>query len=210
MSERDRSALIIVDVQNDFCPGGALAVAQGDRVIPVVNRLARQFKFTVATQDWHPPEHASFASNHQGKKPLDTVNLGGIDQVLWPDHCVQGTHGAEFQPELSQDHITMILRKGTDPGLDSYSGFFETDRQTATGLEYYLRGLKLEEVYICGLATDYCVFYTALDAVHLGFETKVIEDACRGVDFPDGNVTAAMETMRKEGVTITSSGAVSL
>ncbi len=200
--DREHSALVIVDVQADFCPGGALAVDEGDAVVPVINRIEREFKTVVATQDWHPAGHVSFASSHSGKNPLETVRAGGTDQVLWPDHCVQGSRGADFHPDLETDSVALILRKGRDPQLDSYSGFFENDMKTPTGLEFYLRGLGKTRVYLCGLATDYCVFYSALDAARLGFETFVIEDACRGVDFPKGSVASALDAMRRQGVSI--------
>jgi nicotinamidase/pyrazinamidase len=205
MDHKKHAALLIIDVQRDFCPAGALEVKNGGEVVPVINSISDGFTVAVATQDWHPKDHFSFASNHPGKKPLDTVKRGNIDQVLWPDHCVAGTEGANFHPDLKTDCLSLILRKGTDPDLDSYSGFFENDRKTSTGLEYYLKGLGYGDVYLCGLATDYCVFYTAMDALRLGFNTYLIEDACRGVDFPEGNVEKALASMRERGVTLLSS-----
>jgi len=199
------NCLIIVDVQRDFCPGGALPVPEGNQVVPVINRLMRRFDRVVATQDWHPPGHLSFAANHPGKKPGDVILLGGLEQVLWPVHCVQHTPGADFHPELDRSRIHRVFQKGTDPEIDSYSGFFDNGRRRSTGLEQYLRGEGVEEVYICGLATDYCVRWTALDAVRLGFTTYVIEDACRGVNLRPGDVAAALDQMRQAGVQLISS-----
>ncbi len=201
-----KASLLIIDVQNDFCPGGKLAVDGGDMVIPVINRIAGKFPCVVATQDWHPQGHVSFASTHRGKNPFDTLVVNGIEQVLWPEHCVQGTEGASFHPELDTRKVNLILRKGTNPQLESYSAFFENDRATPTGLEHYLRGLGFKDIYLCGLATDVCVFYSALDAVRLGFRTFLIEDACRGVDVPRGNVERAIREMEGKGVMIIRSG----
>lgn len=199
-------ALVIVDVQNDFCPGGALAVPEGDRVIPVINGLQPRFNLVVATQDWHPPDHRSFAANHLGKQPGDVIELGGLDQILWPVHCVHHTPGAAFHPHLDQARIARVFQKGTDPRIDSYSGFFDNGHRKATGLDDYLKERAVADVYLCGLATDYCVKYTALDAVRLGFATHVIEDACRGVNLGPGDVVRAMEEMRSQGVIVVSSG----
>lgn len=194
-------ALIIVDVQNDFCPGGRLAVAEGDRVVPVINHLARRFSLVVATQDWHPADHVSFASRHPGRTPLESVLLSdGITQVLWPDHCVQGTTGADLHPALDQRPIRLMIRKGANRELDSYSAFFENDRKTPTGLASYLRGLGYEELLLAGLTTDYCVRYSALDAVGLGFSVTVVTDAVQGVGQPVGSVESALEEMRAAGV----------
>ncbi len=204
MSKVD-GGLIVVDVQNDFCPGGALEVKDGDKVVPVINSIADKFEKVVATQDWHPQNHLSFASNHEGKKTLDVVNLKGIQQVLWPDHCVQGTKGADFHPDLDTTKFDLIIRKGTNPEIDSYSAFFENDRKTRTGLEGYIKDLGLNKVYVCGLATDYCVFYTAMDSAKIGFETYVIIDACRGVDFPKGSIEKAVEDMKANGIKIITS-----
>ena len=165
--ELKHAVLLVIDVQKDFCPGGALAVNGGDRIIPLINKIMEKFERVVATQDWHPVEHTSFAVNHKGKKVLDTVAVHGITQVLWPEHCVQGTEGADFHPDLEKRYFNLILRKGMNPELDSYSAFFENDKTTSTGLEYYLKGLGLSHVYICGLATDYCVYYSAMDALKL-------------------------------------------
>ncbi len=196
------AALVIVDVQNDFCPGGSLAVAGGDLVIPIINRIAGSLPIVVATQDWHPADHVSFASRHRGKSPLDTVELAGVTQVLWPDHCVQGSKGAELHPGLDQRPIDLLLRKGTHRDVDSYSAFFENDRTTATGLAYYLRGLGCEELFLAGLATDYCVLYSALDAVGLGFRTTVVSDAVKGVDQPPGSTEEALRRMTAAGVAL--------
>ncbi|KPJ86201.1 MAG: hypothetical protein AMS17_13585 [Spirochaetes bacterium DG_61] len=199
-SETD--ALLVIDVQRDFCPGGALEVKGGDRVVPVINRIMPLFSRVVATQDWHPVDHVSFAVNHEGKKVLDTLEINGITQMLWPEHCVQGSEGAGFHSELNTKLFHLILRKGIFHLLDSYSSFFENDRKTATGLHFYLKGLGVESVYLCGLATDYCVFYSAMDAVKLGFRTCLIEDACRGVDFPPGSVDRALREMKSAEVKI--------
>ena len=204
--DRRHSALVIIDVQNDFCPGGALAVDEGHAVVPAINRMTLEFDTVVATQDWHPSGHVSFASSHPGKHPLEAVRVGDMDQVVWPDHCVQGSRGADFHPDLDTNRAALIVRKGMDPGLDSYSGFFENDRKTPTGLEFYLRGLGISNVYLCGLATDYCVFYSAMDSARLGFETFLVEDACRGVGFPEGSVASALAAMRRQGVTVIDSG----
>jgi len=193
-------ALLVVDVQNDFCPGGSLAVEEGDQVVPVINRLMPLFDRVVATQDWHPKDHVSFASSHPGRKVLDVVDADGVEQVLWPDHCVQGTRGADLFPLLSIGGIELVLRKGLRPRLDSYSAFFENDHRTDTGLRYYLEGLGTRQLYLCGLATDYCVRASALDARRLGFEVSVVRDACRGVDFPKGGVEKAWKEMEAEGV----------
>ncbi|MGQ9615400.1 MAG: bifunctional nicotinamidase/pyrazinamidase [Spirochaetota bacterium] len=199
------AALVIIDVQVDFCPGGKLAVAKGDSIIPVINSISGKFPCVVATQDWHPIGHVSFASSHGGKKPFDRVIIDGIEQVLWPEHCVQGTGGADFHPALDTRSVRLILRKGTNPALDSYSAFFENDRKTSTGLEYYLQGLGYSDVFLCGLATDVCVFYTALDALKIGFRTFLIEDGSVGVDVPPGSVGRAKSEMAERGVLIISS-----
>ena len=194
------SVLIIVDVQNDFLPGGALAVPKGEEVIPVINRLSRRFESVILTQDWHPAGHASFASTHAGRKPFEMIELPYGQQVLWPDHCIQGTHGAAFHAGLDVPHAQMVVRKGHRPDVDSYSGFLEADRMTSTGLAGYLRERSLERCFVVGLATDFCVAWTALDARRLGFEATVIEDACRGID-TDGSLARAWSEMEAAGVT---------
>ncbi|MGO9308233.1 MAG: bifunctional nicotinamidase/pyrazinamidase [Spirochaetia bacterium] len=196
------SVLLVIDVQNDFCPGGSLAVETGDEVVPVINLIMPAFSRVVATQDWHPPDHVSFASSHPGRKPLDVVDADGIAQVLWPDHCVQGSRGAELHPRLAQARIGLLLRKGMRRGLDSYSAFFENDHRTDTGLRHYLKGMKLGELFICGLATDYCVLASARDARRLGLRVTLVRDACRGVDFPRGSIEKAIAEMQKAGVQI--------
>ena len=195
-------ALIIVDIQNDFCPGGSLAVKEGDRIVPVVNRLMTRFDLVVATQDWHPKNHGSFADNHPGKKPGDLIRLNRIAQILWPVHCVQGTHGADYVEALNLDGIDRIFQKGTNPGIDSYSGFFDNDRLTSTGMGDYLKEKGVTDTYVVGLATDYCVKYTALDSHELGFKTHVVQDACRGVDLNPGDVERALEELRERGVKV--------
>lgn len=199
------NALILVDIQNDFCPGGALAVPEGDRVVAAANLIAPKFDLVVATQDWHPADHGSFASSHEGKKPGDVIELAGLQQILWPDHCVQNTAGAEFHPELKTSLIKKTFRNGTDKNVDCYSGFFDNARRSSTGLEAYLKDNGVDRVYICGLATDYCVKFTALDAAELGFETYLVEDACRGVNLKAGDAGRALEEMRAAGVKIVSS-----
>jgi len=196
----DTRILLVVDVQNDFCPGGSLAVEDGDAVVPVINGLMPRFSWIVATQDWHPADHVSFASQHPGHAVLDVVDAGGTQQVLWPDHCVQGTRGAELHPRLAIGRIELVLRKGLRKGLDSYSAFFENDHETDTGLRYYLKGMGAKEVVICGLTTDYCVRASAVDARRLGLHVIVVRDACRAVDSPKGSLAAAMAEMEKAGV----------
>jgi nicotinamidase/pyrazinamidase len=193
-------ALIVVDVQNDFLPGGALPVPDGDAVIPVANRVLPAFELAVATQDWHPPDHGSFAVNHPGRQPGEAVELAGLSQVLWPVHCVQGTPGAELAAALDRGRIQHVFQKGVDPQVDSYSGFFDNARRRATGLADWLRQRGVEELYVLGLATDYCVKYTALDACELGLRTRLIVDGCRGVELKRGDVQRALEEMRSAGV----------
>lgn len=193
-------ALILVDLQNDFLPGGPLAVPHGDEVIPVANRVAQRFDLVVATQDWHPADHASFAAQHEGREPGEVIELDGLEQILWPVHCVQGTPGAEFAPGLDMDRVTTVFRKGTQREIDSYSGFFDNGHLRATGLGDYLKERSVSEVYVLGLATDYCVKFTALDARSLGFGTLVVEDGCRGVERSPGDVARAVEEMRAAGV----------
>ncbi len=199
MSSASGEVLIVVDVQNDFVPGGSLAVPCGDEVVPVVNALARGFANVVLTQDWHPCGHRSFASSHPGSKPFQSVTLAYGEQVLWPDHCVQDTHGALLHPGLHVPHAQLVLRKGFNPEVDSYSAFLEADRNSATGLAGYLRERGIGRVFVCGLATDFCVAWTALDAAQLGFESVVVEDACRAID-TQGSLAAARAAMDKAGV----------
>jgi len=191
--------LIVVDVQNDFCPDGALAVPRGDEIVPIVNRLAARFRHVVLTQDWHPAGHFSFASSHPGKKPYDTIAAPYGPQVLWPDHCVQGTSGAAFHPALDITHAALVLRKGMDRTIDSYSTFYENDRKTPTGLVGYLRDRGLTRVFLAGLAYDFCVRYSAEDARREGFDVFVVEDACRGIDV-EGSVAATRESLSRIGV----------
>jgi len=193
------AVLIVVDVQNDFCPGGALAVPNGDEVVPVINRLARRFDHVVLTQDWHPPGHASFASAHPGKAPFESVQLAYGEQTLWPDHCVQNTAGAAFHRDLDIPRAQLVIRKGFHAGIDSYSAFRENDRRTPTGLAGYLRERGFRRVTLCGLATDYCVGFSAIDARTAGFETAVVLDACRGIDL-DGSLARMITAMREAGV----------
>ena len=193
------ACLVVVDVQNDFIPGGALAVPNGDEVVPLINRLATRFENVVLTQDWHPRGHASFASSHAGKKPFETIELAYGTQVLWPDHCVQGTAGAAFHAELDAAKAQLILRKGHHRDIDSYSAFLEADRRTVTGLAGYLGERKLKQLYLCGLATDFCVAWTALDARAAGFGVTVIEDACRAIDL-EGSLARAWSDMAAAGV----------
>ena len=195
-------ALALVDIQNDFLPGGALAVPRGDEVIAVANRVQPRFDLVVATQDWHPAGHGSFASRYPGRRPGDLGELGGLPQVLWPDHCVQGSRGAAFATALEMNRVEAIFRKGTDAGIDSYSGFFDNGHRKSTGLGDYLKGRGADEVYLLGLATDYCVRFSALDARQLGFRTFVVEDGCRGVELRPGDVARALEEMRAAGVQV--------
>ena len=198
------NALILVDLQNDFVPGGALAVPEGDVIVPLINRLQARFELVVATQDWHPPDHGSFAANHPGKNVHDVIDLHGLPQVLCPVHCVQGTPGADFVPALDTARVARVFRKGTDPTMDSYSGFFDNGHRRSTGLGDYLRAQRVDTVYLCGIATDYCVKFTALDARQLGFEAALIPDATRGVNVRAGDVDRAIEEMIAAGVGIVS------
>jgi nicotinamidase/pyrazinamidase len=196
---RATDCLIVVDVQNDFCPGGALEVKQGDEIVPLVNQLARKFENVVLTQDWHTAGHISFASSHPGKKPFETKRLRYGEQVMWPDHCVQGTRGAALHEGLDVPHAQLVIRKGFHPKVDSYSGFLEADRKTKTGLDGYLRARGVKRVYCVGLATDFCVAWTALDARRFRFDAVVIEDACRAIDNA-GSLEKAWREMRKARV----------
>jgi nicotinamidase/pyrazinamidase len=201
MTPDDRDVLLIVDVQNDFCPGGALAVPDGDRVVPEVNRLARSFAHVILTQDWHPPGHASFASSHPGERPFDAIEVSYGTQILWPDHCVQGTQGASFHPKLDVPHAELVVRKGFRSAVDSYSAFRENDRRTPTGLAGYLRERGLERITLCGLATDFCVAFSAIDGRQAGFDVTVVTSASRGIDI-DGSLARAMRSMSEAGVTV--------
>jgi nicotinamidase/pyrazinamidase len=193
------NALIIVDLQNDFLPGGALPVPHGDEVIPLANQLQRQFEFVVATQDWHPPDHGSFAANHPGKKPGDRIILDGIEQILWPVHCVQNTRGAEFAPAFDTSRIAHVFHKGVERNIDSYSTFFDNAHRRNTGLADYLKKRSIKDVYLLGLALDYCVKYSALDARQLGLNTHVILDGCRGIELESGDIDRALEEMKRVG-----------
>ena len=195
----DETALLVIDVQNDFCPGGALAVRGGDEIVPGINAILGDFGVVVFTQDWHPADHLSFASQHEGKAPMSLTEMPYGPQVLWPDHCVQGTGGAAFHPDLRTDPADLIIRKGFRREIDSYSAFFENDRETATGLEGYLKSRGVGRVVVVGLATDFCVNYSAVDAARLGFDVTVRQDLCRAIDF-DGSLDAARARMRDAGV----------
>ncbi|MFL5266185.1 MAG: bifunctional nicotinamidase/pyrazinamidase [Stellaceae bacterium] len=199
MKHGNRDVLLIVDLQNDFCPGGPLAVPGGDEIVPMVNRLAADFPHVILTQDWHPRGHASFASSHPGKQPFDTVDAPHGQQILWPDHCVQETKGASFHPNLEASHAELIVRKGFRSAIDSYSAFRENDRRTPTGLAGYLRERGFECLTLCGLATDFCVFFSAIDGREAGFEVTVVTNACRGIDV-DGSLARAMRSMSEAGV----------
>lgn len=188
-------ALIVIDVQNDFCPAGALAVSEGDAIIPRINALMAEFAVVVLTQDWHPADHSSFAANHAGAAPFSTTEMPYGTQVLWPTHCVQGSEGAAFHPALATDPAQLVIRKGFRSGIDSYSAFFENDRTTPTGLEGYLRGRGVTSVTLVGLATDFCVAYSALDAARLGFDVTVLEGACRAIDLNGSLGAAKAETL---------------
>jgi nicotinamidase/pyrazinamidase len=195
-------ALLLVDLQNDFVPGGALPVPDGDRVVPIANAVQHKFDLIVATQDWHPRDHGSFAANHAGKRPGDWVDLNGLSQILWPVHCVQDTPGAAFVPSLDTSRVTKVFQKGTDPVIDSYSGFFDNGHRRSTGLGEWLKERGVADVYVLGLATDYCVKFTALDARRLGFNVTLIEDACRGVNLKAADSADAIEEMRRAGVSV--------
>ena len=194
-----QSVLIVVDVQNGFTPGGNLAVANADEIIPKINQLAQKFEHIVLTQDWHPDQHISFADNHDNKVPFETIELPYGTQVLWPKHCVQGTHDAEFHPDLDVPTAQLIIRKGFHADIDSYSAFMEADRKTPTGLKGYLTEHQIDTVYIVGIATDFCVAWTALDAAQMGFKTYVIEDACKAIDL-DGSLQSAWQRMSEQGI----------
>jgi len=203
----ERDVLLVVDIQNDFCPGGGLAVPRGDEVVPIVNRLAQDFPHVVLTQDWHPRGHLSFASSHPGAKPYQTIEVAYGKQVLWPDHCVQGTKGAAFRDDLHIDRAELVLRKGYHREIDSYSAFYENDRKTHTGLAGYLRERGLARVFLAGLAFDFCVRYSAEDAHREGFTAIVLEDACRGIDV-DGSVAATHAVFKQLGIMCVNAGEV--
>ena len=200
------NALILVDIQNDFLPGGALAVPEGDEIVPVVNRLQPHFDLVVATQDWHPANHGSFAANHANRAPGEIIDLHGLSQILWPVHCVQETAGADFAPGLDRSRWAQVFTKGTDPAIDSYSGFFDNGHRQATGLGDYLQGKGVTDVYVAGLATDYCVKFTVLDALKLGFRTHLIEDACRGVNLQPDDAAKAVIAMSEAGAQVITAG----
>ncbi|MCF6320241.1 MAG: bifunctional nicotinamidase/pyrazinamidase [Rhizobiaceae bacterium] len=195
------TALLMIDIQNDFCPGGALAVNEGDKIVELVNGMQKDYPVLVLTQDWHPADHSSFAANHDGAEPFSMVEMPYGDQVLWPTHCVQGSEGAQFHRDLQTNNAHMIIRKGFRPQIDSYSAFFENDQQTPTGLAGYLRERGVESVVLTGLATDFCVNYSALDAIKCGFNASLILEACRAIDM-DGSLDAAMDAMKNAGVEI--------
>jgi nicotinamidase/pyrazinamidase len=199
MRPGDNDLLLIIDVQNDFCPGGALAVADGDAVVPIINRLAERFAHVALTQDWHPSGHSSFATSHPGSAPFETISMPYGQQTLWPDHCVQGTQGAAFHPQLATQRAELVIRKGFRREIDSYSAFYENDRRTPTGLAGYLRERGLRRIFLAGLATDFCVHYSAVDARRLGFEAVVVEPACRAIDLA-GSLDAAWSAMATAGV----------
>ena len=194
-----KTALLVIDVQNDFCPAGALEVAGGNEIIPYINKEMVKYDCVVLTQDWHPKGHSSFATSHEGKNPLELIKMPYGDQVLWPDHCVQGSKGAEFHPKLNIEKANAIIRKGSDPRIDSYSAFFENDRKTPTGLDGYFKSLEIENINLVGLATDFCVNYSAQDAANLGYKVSVLEKMCRAIDL-NGSLAAAKSEMQDCGV----------
>ena len=194
-----KKALLVIDVQNDFCPAGALEVAGGNEIIPYINEEMVKYDCVVLTQDWHPKGHSSFATSHEGKNPLELIKMPYGDQVLWPDHCVQGSKGAEFHPDLNIEQANAIIRKGSDPRIDSYSAFFENDRKTPTGLDGYFKSLEITNINLVGLATDFCVNYSAQDAANLGYKVSVLEKMCRAIDL-NGSLAAAKSEMQDCGV----------
>ena len=194
-----KTALLVIDVQNDFCPGGALQVAGGNDIIPDINLEMTKYDYIILTQDWHPKGHSSFATSHDGRNPLDVIKMSYGDQVLWPDHCVQGSHGAEFHSELNTARANAVIRKGSNPLIDSYSAFFENDRKTPTGLHGYFRSLEIKKINLVGLATDFCVNYSAQDAAKLGYKVSVFEKMCRSIDI-NGSLALARTEMRECGV----------
>ena len=194
-----KKALLVIDVQNDFCPAGALEVAGGNDIIPYINKEMVKYDCIVLTQDWHPKGHSSFATSHEGKNPLELIKMPYGDQVLWPDHCVQGSKGAEFHPDLNIEQANAIIRKGSNPFIDSYSAFFENDRKTPTGLDGYFKSLEIEKINLVGLATDFCVNYSAQDAANLGYKVSVLEKMCRAIDL-NGSLAVAKSEMQDCGV----------
>ena len=194
-----KTALLVIDVQNDFCPAGALAVVGGNEIIPHINEEMAKYDCVVLTQDWHPKGHSSFATSHEGKNPLELIKMPYGDQVLWPDHCVQGSKGAEFHPDLNIEQANAIIRKGSNPRIDSYSAFFENDRKTPTGLDGYFKSLEIQNINLVGLATDFCVNYSAQDAAKLGYKVSVLEKMCRAIDL-NGSLAAAKSEMQDCGV----------
>ena len=194
-----KTALLVIDVQNDFCPAGALEVAGGNEIVPYINKEMVKYDCVVLTQDWHPKGHSSFATSHEGKNPLELIKMPYGDQVLWPDHCVQGSKGAKFHPDLNIEQANAIIRKGSNPFIDSYSAFFENDRKTPTGLDGYLKSLEIEKINLVGLATDFCVNYSAQDAANLGYKVSVLEKMCRAIDL-NGSLAAAKSEMQDCGV----------
>lgn len=202
---KEKAALIIVDVQNDFISGGALAVGEGDQIVPLINGLQNKFKHVIATQDFHPADHGSFAANHSGKKPGEFIDLGGLNQILWPVHCVQGSSGADFHPKLNRSQWMAVFQKGKNPEVDSYSGFFDNARREDTGLGDYLKSKGVNQVFVCGLALDYCVKFTALDSQSLGFETFLIEDATRAVNLKPEDGDLAIAEMKSAGIVVVTS-----
>ena len=204
-----KKALVLVDIQNDFLPGGALPAAHGDEIIPVVNAAQKYFDLIVASQDWHPIDHKNFASQHPGHKPGDIIELGGIEQILWPNHCVQNTHGAEIAKEINTEKVVQYFKKGTDPNIDSYSAFFDNQHERATGLGDFLKKEKVTDVYILGLTTEYCVKFSAIDAMRLGFKVYVIEDGCSGINLQPNDASDAIAEIKAMGVTILQSGELS-
>lgn len=201
--------LLLIDLQNDFMPGGPLPVPGGDAVIPVANRLASRFQHVLCSQDWHPCNHGSFASQHPGREPGEIVDLDGVRQILWPDHCVQDSLGADFHRDLDRGLLHTVFRKGVDRNLDSYSAFFDNDHRRSTGLGEHLRSIGVESVWLMGLATEYCVKFSALDAAGLGFRTAVIPDGCRGIDLKPGDIDRAWQELRDAGVRLVTEGAIS-
>ncbi len=204
-TKKHKTALILVDIQNDFCPGGSLAVPEGDAIVSIANALQAKFDLVIATQDWHPENHMSFASTHAGHQVGDIIDADGIQQVLWPSHCIQGTQGAKFHPQLDVSRIHKIIHKGTDRYIDSYSAFFDNAHLRSTGLADYLREQGVKEIYLLGLATDYCVKYSCLDAIHLGFQVNLIRDACRGIELQSGDIANALAELQVAGVKIITS-----